>query len=141
MAAATENQDQSFQAGRIVDIQMDSQANVAEIFKGTIVDVVIAAGFARPATATAAHKVMGVAMEKFVQTVGDAAGANKIRVAVQGVFTFNAAGMAQDDVGKRVNVEDDNTVTLTGANTIRVGTIVEVISATRVRVAIDIQTP
>ncbi len=141
MAVATENQDQSFQAGRIVDVQMDSQANVAEIFKGTLVDVVTATGFARPATDTAAHAVVGVAMEKFTQAVGAAAGANKIRVAIQGIFTFNAAGLVQADVFKRVNVSDDNTVTLTGVNTSRVGTIVEVISATRCRVALDIQVP
>lgn len=141
MAAATENVDQSFQAGRIVDLQLDSQANVAQVFKGTMLNVVTATGFAQPADDAAGEVFAGVVMEKLVQAVAAAAGTNKVRVAIQGIFTFNAAGLTQADVNKRVNVLDDNTVTLAGANTVRVGTIVEVISATRARVAIDIQIP
>lgn len=137
MAAATKNIHQYWrEAGLVQEYQMAAQADAAQIYKGTLVSR-DADGYARPATDTAGTKFLGVATEKVVPAVGDADGANKITLAVEGVFEFNAAGMTQADVGKRVNVSDDNTVTLTGTNTIKVGTIMEVVSATRVKVKID----
>lgn len=142
MAAATENFFQQWQNDRVRDHQVAAGSVVTDIFKGTLVVVLTATGFAEPATNAAGRVFAGVALEEVNQLAAVAANTNQIRLAQTGVFEFNAAGLTQADVLKKVHVTDDNIVQLAAGGTpIRVGTIVEVISATRAKVAIDVQIP
>ena len=104
-----------------------------KIYKGALV-AVDATGYAVPAVSTAV-RVVGVAYETMDNTNG-VSGAISIRVWRAGTFQFNAAGMAVTNIGAKVYVTDDNTVTLTATANIQVGVITEFLSATSVRVAL-----
>lgn len=99
-----------------------------------------AAGFAE--SAVASRPLAGVAIETVDNSTasGGAAGAKNIRVWRTGVFTFVGTGFVAADAGKEVFASDDQTVVIggTGAGRIPVGRIVEVLSATQVRVQINL---
>lgn len=142
MAAATENIFQTWSEDRVRDLQVAAGSVITDIFKGTMVNVLAATGHAEPATNAATRVFAGVALEEINQLASVAANTNQIRVAQRGVFRFVAAGLTQADVNKKVHVTDDQTVQLAAGGTpVRVGTIVEVISATECLVAIDVQIP
>ena len=103
------------------------------IYKGGMV-AVDATGYAVPAADAAGTVFMGVAME------GGTAG-QTVRVYRRGIFNFVAANMAVTDMGARVYVADDATVTKTVGNGVYVGKIVRVISATSVWVDLESGAP
>ena len=137
MAAATENIFQARESEGVQTFPLVAFATDADIFKGTLVSTADASGFARPGTAAANERFLGVASEEVNQVSGDVDGTNNIRLFRTGKFTFVIVGATQADVGKRVNILDDQTVTLTGTGTVRCGTIVEFVSSTSVVVAIN----
>ncbi|MHB0874564.1 MAG: capsid cement protein [Anaerolineae bacterium] len=103
------------------------------IYKGGLV-AIDATGYAVPAGDVAAHVFMGVALE-------GATALQSVRLYRNGVFNFVAAGMAVTDMGARVYVSDDATVTTTVGNGVFVGRIVKVDSATSVWVDIGPSAP
>jgi predicted RecA/RadA family phage recombinase len=108
-----------------------------DIFAGALVSVVPATGYAQRAGDTATHKFVGVA-DKTVKNAGGAAGAKKVRVWAKGVFDLACSGADQTWVGQKVYVVDDQTVALaaTTTNDVLVGVVTEVVSATKVFVAL-----
>jgi len=103
------------------------------IFKGALV-AVDATGYAKPA-APADKRVVGVAYESGNNSTG-ASGAITARVSRIASIQLNTAGLTIANVGDKVYVTDDNTVTTVAAGSILVGVITEFISATIVRVAL-----
>lgn len=106
------------------------------IFKGALVKH-NAAGFLAPCAAEAGAVFAGIAFEKKDNSAGSA-GDVSCRVHKKGAWIMNGAGFSQSDVGSSVYASDDNTVSTTqGTNEQAVGSIVEFISSTEVRVRID----
>lgn len=99
------------------------------IYKGSLVTS-DAAGYAIPAADTAGTFFMGVAAEQ-------ALAGTQVRVYRRGIFNFAAVGRSIADIGKSAYVTDSATVGITGVNSIRVGQIVAVDSATSVWVDLD----
>ena len=129
------NQTAARDARRQEDNILPYKQAAVDLFAGEIVSL-NAAGFAKKGADTASEKVVGVA-DKTVRNSTGAAGAKEVRVWTYGVFTFAFSGTAtQADTGKDVFVMDSQTVALaaTATNDIKVGSIVEVLSATSVRV-------
>jgi hypothetical protein len=108
-----------------------------KVLAGALVSVVPATGYAQKSADTATHKFVGVA-DKTVDNSAGAAGAKKVRVWASGVFDFACASADQTWVGLKVYAVDDNTVALaaTTTNDVLVGIVTEVVSATKVFVAI-----
>lgn len=106
------------------------------IYKETLVSARVADGYAYPSrSGTPTDIFLGVAIDT---VSGDGTpGSARCRVWKSGTFLFVASGMAQTDIGAAVYASDDSTVTKTSTNNQLVGYIVEVISATSVRVRID----
>lgn len=108
-----------------------------KVFAGGLVSIVVATGYAQRSGDTAGHKFAGVA-DKTVDNSAGAAGAKKARVWARGVFDFACASADQTWVGLKVYAVDDQTVALaaTTTNDVLVGIVTEVVSATKVFVAI-----
>lgn len=108
------------------------------IYKGALVGVDANGYLVEMAHGTAGLIFVGVATEQVVQ---DASSAYKCRVAKVGEYeyTHNAGGQAQANIGDTVCAFDGGSVDLAAATTndYNVGDIVEVVSATKVRIRID----
>lgn len=108
-----------------------------KINKGALVSVTSATGFVSAAADTASTVFVGVAYET-VDNTGGSAGAKSIRVQKTGIFRYNSASAAQTDVGKAVNIVDDNTAkTAATTNSIVCGVCAAYIDATHIDVRID----
>jgi hypothetical protein len=129
MANLTASREDSRKSDELVAYQVKTGTT---IYKGALVTV-DSTGYAVTGVATAV-RVVGVAYETVVNA--GASGSVSIRVWRTGSFQFVAAGMAVTNVGAKVYVADDNTVTLTSTSSIQVGVITEFTSATSVRVAL-----
>lgn len=105
------------------------------VYAGGIVHVT-SAGVAVAGADTSGNKMVGVA----VKQTDNSAGASNVYCEVwdEGVFTFTYTDASAAVVGALVYCADDQTVSLVGTTTndVIVGKIVEVISATSVRVKI-----
>lgn len=130
MANQTAARDARRQEGNILAYKQAA----ADIFAGALVSK-NAAGFVKPSSDTASELFLGVA-DKTSKNATGAAGAKVVRVWKHGVFTFATSGATQADIGALVNATDDQTVAKTSTNSVAVGRIVEVLSATSVRVRI-----
>lgn len=129
MAALAANKEVELQQGELVAHKMAA----VEIFKGALVKV-NAAGYLAPCSAEQGAVFAGIAYEGKDNSAG-AAGDLELRVEKEGVALLDGAGFAQTDVGQLVYASDDQTVTKTNANDRqKVGVIVEVVSASQVRV-------
>lgn len=117
------------------DGQLVSTALAAvKVFKGAILNF-NTSGYAKPAGDVANEVFAGVAIETVDNSAG-AAGALSVRVWKEGVISLNCASATQAWVGQDVFAVDDNTVALaaTTTNDVRVGRVVQFVSATEVRV-------
>lgn len=97
-----------------------------------------AGGFAKKASDTAGEKFVGMAQENADNSAG-ANGDKDVLVYADGVIDLAFSGTAtQATVGQKVYAVDDNTVALaaTTTNDVLVGTVVEFISASKVRVSL-----
>ncbi len=132
MADLTAPRHDERQTGDLVHVK---QAAV-KIYHGALVTF-NPAGYAD--VADASEPLAGVAMETVDNSAGSA-GDKLIRVHRCGIFTFGGSGFTAADAGKEVFVSDDQTVVVggTGAGRIPVGRIVEVLSAAKVRVQINL---
>lgn len=95
------------------------------IYKGSL--VAISNGLAYPAKSYVGYQIAGVAIEKSDNSGANYSSTRKIVVG-QGVFSMNKLGdVDYTDVGKKVYVYDDNTVSiLTNGNSIVAGTLLDV---------------
>ena len=130
MAYLTASREDFRQDGDLIAYEVE--ANVA-IHRGALVTV-DSTGYLNPAAPTHV-RVVGVAYDSANNNPG-AAGAISARVQREGVIQLNGSGFTQANVGAKVYVVDDNTVTLTATSSIQVGVITSVNSATSVNVAL-----
>jgi len=133
MTAIAARKDVRRQPGEVVSFK---QAAV-KIWEGALVSV-NAAGYVTNATDAANDLFVGVADETIDNSVG-AAGDKEIQVRVGGIVNVvSGFSAAQSNLGDPVYVTDNQTVDLaaTTTNDVLVGRIVEVTSASKLRVAL-----
>lgn len=95
-------------------------------------------GYVQPAAALASAVFAGVAYEASDNTSG-ANGDKSVKVEMGHAFEFAGSGFTQADLLKEVYAADDNTVQISaGVNLVKVGKIIEVISATNVLVKLAV---
>ena len=134
MADATAARDVKRSQGDIVTLSIEA-GDV--LYAGTIVNI-DADGFGIKGADTSGHVLGGVAVDTVDNSAG-ADGAKKIAVYREGTYEFAFSGtVAQTDVGVACYVVDNQTVGLAGTTTndVLVGTIVEFVDASTVRVKI-----
>ena len=95
-----------------------------------------ASGYAGVAAAGA--QFLGIATKEVDNSSG-ANGALTVEAFTEGVFELTSSSMAQSNVGTKMYATDDATLTATSTNNSAVGRTVEYVSATRIRVKIDVQ--
>ncbi len=132
MADLTAARDDERQNGELIAVPLAA----VKVFKGALLTF-NSAGYAD--VGDASEPLAGVAIETVDNSAG-AAGDKTVRVWRTGVFTFAGSGFTQADVGKQVQVSDDQTVVLNsaGSGKVQIGRIVEFVSATSVRVQINV---
>lgn len=133
MANATANRDEARQQGE----SRAYKAAAVRLYEGTLISL-NTSGYATNASDTANEKFVGVARKEVDNSAG-AAGDKDVLVWASGVVEVAAGwSAAQGDVGKQVYASDNQTVNLAAnlTNDVLVGRIVEVVSASKVRVAI-----
>ena len=132
MANITAVRDPGEQDGKIYPFPVKAST---KLWSGAAV-LTDASGWLDNAADTTGTKFAGI-MDKTADNSAGANGAIKGRVIRRGVFDFVFGGTAtQATVGKKVYASDNQTVNTTTTNSILVGTVVEVVSATKVRVEI-----
>ena len=118
------------------DLQAYQMPASTTLYKETLISARVADGYAYSSrSGTATDIFLGVAME--TKTNGAVAGATLLKVWKEGIFVFNASGLAQTDIGAAVYASDNDTVTKTSTNNQLVGYITEVLSASLCRVRIN----
>ncbi len=105
------------------------------IFKGGFV-CLNAAGYLVPASDTAGLRCIGVARDGSDNSTG-AAGDNAVVVVTQGSIVVGKSGAVNADLGKTAFCLDDETVALSGTNSITAGVILGVEDSAHVRVRFD----
>ncbi len=115
-------------------------ADNVHIYRGAMVCIDPATGYANPAADAAGYTFAGIALEEVDNTLtGHAAGGKSVRLQRKGSFAATIVGAAQTDMDAPVFVSDDETVATAGIiNNVAVGRISEYISATSVRVAFNL---
>lgn len=133
MANLTASRPDQRQEGDLVDITL---AASTKVFAGSNVSY-NASGLAKKASDTTGEAFAGVAMETKDSTLA-ADDQKYVRVWKEGVFSMNCASATQAWVGQDVFAVDDNLVALaaTTTNDVKVGRVVQFVSATEVRVKI-----
>lgn len=114
-------------------------AAVDIIYKGALVSI-NAAGFAAPASDTAAETIAGIALETVDNSGGSAGDKNVLVISGVTASMLTAADLAQTSVGVQAMVLTDNEVSIaaTTVNDVPVGRIVKYTSATEVDVYIPV---
>jgi hypothetical protein len=103
------------------------------IYKGAMVVIDAATGYAIPAVAGTANFFIGIALEQ-VATGAGASGSKTVAVAVEALWEENLTGAAITDVGDPVYAADDNSLTLTAGTNTPVGWIEKLVGTNRVLV-------
>lgn len=134
MTAAAADLDIVRRDGQVINYKVEA---AKLIYNGSLV-VLNGSGNAEPATDASSKTFIGVAAEQVDNSAG-AAQALDVDVWVDGAYLMTGSGFAATDVGKPVYASDDNTITLRATYVVRVGTIVEYVSATQVWVRIEPQ--
>lgn len=129
MTALTDNRQTERKDGELLQLP----CGVDIVYRGGMV-CLNTSGYAVAAQDTASFRFAGVAYEKKDNSSGSA-GDEDVRVYRSGLHKFAGTGFAITDVGKRVYVSDDQTVTLTPGN-VFAGVIADYESATAVWVDI-----
>ena len=111
--------------------------SATRIYQGSLVDI-DATGAIAPATSSASAVFGGVAAEYAEVEAGSNKAVSTTKVAVYkvGTFELNAQSLTAADLGKEVEVVDNDTVKVYSSGH-KCGVIREVISATKALVAID----
>lgn len=137
MSALTANTNRD---NRVTEQEAIPVAASAHIYKGGLVAVVVASGYATPGADTAGLRIVGVAENEANNSSG-ASGDVSVPVRRNRVEKFACASATQAWVGNLVYAVDDNTVALaaTTTNDIVVGTVVKFESATAVWVDMSLR--
>jgi hypothetical protein len=133
MTALSAKKDVKHQPANILSYKMAA----VSILEGALVSI-NSAGYATNATDAASEIFVGVAEESVDNSAGSA-GDEEIKVRIGGVVEVVAAtSLAQTNVSDQVYVADNQTVDLAAnlTNDVLVGRIVEVVTATKLRVAL-----
>lgn len=134
MTALTADAQRVEKEGRLVSMPA---AATAVVYKNAIL-MRNSAGYVLPAASLAGAVLAGVAYEACDNSAG-ANGDKSLRVEMERAFEFAGSGFTQADLLKDVYAADDNTVQIAvGTNLVKVGKIIEVISATKVVVKLHI---
>lgn len=133
MANLTQSRPDQRQEGDLIDVTL---AASTKVFAGSNVNY-NASGLAKKASDTTGEAFAGVAMET-KDSAGSKDSDKYVRVWRKGVFSMNCASATQAWVGQDVYAVDDNLVALTATTTndVKVGRVVQFVSATEVRVEI-----
>lgn len=135
MTVIADVKDTKYQEGKILPFKVEEATKIIE---GALV-AINAAGYAVNATDTASEVVVGICDETVDNTSG-ADGDEYVKVRTHGVHEFVARfSAAQTNVGDLAYAFDNQTVDLAAnlTNDILVGRIVEVVSASKVRVDLN----
>lgn len=134
MADLTAPKDDQRQNGELVAVKLAA----VKVYKGALLTF-NSDGYADVGDSN--ERFAGVAAET-VDNSGGAAGDKEVRVWRRGVVSVGCSAATQADVGKLAYVSDDQTVTFTpSAGAIPIGTVVGFVSATEVRVDINVTAP
>jgi hypothetical protein len=111
---------------------------IVKLNKGTLVFLRVADGYVYAARTTGSitDLFVGVANET-VDNSGGSAGGKSINVLKTGSYVFLKTSAVQTDLGTVVYAADDQTVTPTSTNAVKVGFPTELIDGTSLRVRID----
>jgi len=105
-------------------------------FKNALL-MIDADGYVKPCASEAGASFAGMGYERVTAT-GLNDGDVSVRIERLNAIEVGASGITQADLGKEVYALDDNTVQIAaGTNLVKVGVIVEVISATKVLVKMN----
>lgn len=133
------NQTASREPSRQEGLQLALKANNLKFWRGAAVMFDATSGLVVKAADTAGGILAGVVAQP-VDLTSLAAGAGRVELYRKGIFEFvyGPGGATDAIVGDNVVVADDQTVTTAAVatNDVAVGQIVEVVSATKVRVEI-----
>jgi len=97
-------------------------------------------GFALGDDDSGNNNFAGIVVDKVDNSAGSA-GDKKAELYTEGSFVLEGAGFTQAMVGDKIYATDNYTVTNVDTNATYIGTCVEYISATKIRVKLDVQTP
>lgn len=112
-----------------------SVAAATHIYRNAIVG--LSGGYARGLVS--GDRFAGIAYDEADNSSG-AAGAATVQVHTLGEFILTGSGFAITDVGKKVYASDDGTISVTGGAGSYIGVCTGYVSATQLRVLIDVQT-
>lgn len=120
MAALTQDRNTPRRSGDVVTLPVEANA---VIYAGAMV-ARNGDGNAVPASDTAGLRVVGRAAAR-ADNSGGAAGAITVQ-ASKGIFAYSHSGLGRDDIGAQAYAADDQTVALTGTNSVPAGIIFDV---------------
>jgi len=129
--ALSANRDVNFYTSQeLIEIPVDDNVN---IYKGALVGLNSATGYARPLVA--ADAFLGVAYAQADNTIsGHTAGGISVKLHQNVDVVHSLSGVAVTDTGAQAYASDDTTLTLTSSGNSRVGRIVGVEGSGVVRV-------
>jgi hypothetical protein len=130
MTALTDDFLRDSKSPRILDLEVKT---AVKIFKGAMVAVDAATGYALPAANTSGYIFQGIARDRADNTDG-ASGEITVVVDRPARFSVILASAAITDIGLDVYVADDNTVTKTVGNGVYVGKVVALLGTNLVEV-------
>ena len=134
MTALTAVYDAKRKDGKLIGYPLGAGAKV---YKGALVCVNTATGYAQTGADAAGVVFVGVAYETSDNTAGGA-GARTVRVQKDGEYLYNAVGASATDVGKPALIVDDNTVkTAATTNSVPAGLVTGFVDSGHLLVRID----
>jgi len=137
MADVTANRDPQTKEGAIISIFVEDSVH---IYRGVGV-CVNTSGYATPMGDDSGSVFVGVALEEVDNTLtGHTQGGKRVRVAMSGNAVFTKSTAAQTDLGLPVYAGYDGTVVVAGSSShkVFVGTIIEIVSSSLVRVQLKL---
>lgn len=125
--ALAANKDVPRKAGELESYLVEDDVH---IYKGAMV-CKNTSGYAQPAADTAGFEMLGIAYEECDNTLtGHSQGGKSVRVYRSGVFKVVATSIAQDMLGEKMYVADDQTVDDASTQMVLAGVLVDYVSAT-----------
>lgn len=107
------------------------------IYAGTMVFIVAASGYATDDDAAGANRFAGIATEEIDNSSG-ASGDKRVECWVEGIFELVGSSFTQADILKPIYAVDNFTIQTSATTASLVGTSVEFLSATVLRVKLSV---
>jgi len=131
MTALTSNYEDKRQDGDIISVKVKSSAI---IYKGAML-VDKGTGYAEPGVDGSGYIFLGIAVENV--TGGASDGAVSVRVYKNGTFQIPKASAVQTDLDQVMYLHDDNSVGTSSTNSVAVGTCVDIVDGSTIKLRID----